>query len=194
LAEEELGALRSLEASGGRFRLVPARCCEILKLLERGDFDLLHLVAHGEFAGSSATDTSAVLMEDGEFRVAELSPRMAAALRRAAPLIFFNSCHSGRLGFSLSRLGSWGAQFVHLGCGGFVGALWSVTDRAASAFAQAFYEAMSEGRPIGEALLRARQRVRDRYPNDPTWLAYCCFADPMARLERSATQCAEAAK
>jgi hypothetical protein len=181
-AEGELRALRSLEASGGRFQLYPARCCEILKLFERGEFDLLHLVAHGEFAGSSAADTSAVLMEDGEFRVTELSPRMAAALRSAAPLIFFNSCHSGRLGSSLSRLGSWGAQLVKMGCAGFVGALWPVTDRAASAFAEAFYGAMSEGRPIGEAVLLARRRVRDRYPDDPTWLAYRCFADPLARI------------
>ena len=71
---------------------------------------------------------------------------MSAALRRAAPLIFFNSCQSGRLGFSLTRLGSWGAEFVRLGCGGFVGTLWPVTDRAASAFAQAFYRSMFEGR------------------------------------------------
>ncbi len=108
---------------------------------------------------------------------------MAAALRRAAPLIFFNSCHTGRIGFSLTRLGAWGAEFVRLGCGGFVGTLWPVTDIAALAFAKAFYKGMSLGLPIGQAMLAAKQRVRDTYPNDPTWLAYRCFADPMARVE-----------
>jgi hypothetical protein len=189
---EELAVLRSLEASGSRVRFLPARRREILGVLEQGEFDLLHLIAHGEFAGPGAADTSAVLIEDGEFCVAELSPRMAGSLRRAAPLIFFNSCHSGRIGFSLTRLGSWGAQFVHLGCGGFVGTLWPVTDRAALAFAQAFYHWMRLGLPIGEVMLRARQGVRERYPNDPTWLAYCCFADPMARIGRVVTQRAEA--
>jgi hypothetical protein len=29
----------------------------------------------------------------------------------------------------------------------------------------------------------ARVRVREQYPGDPTWLAYCCFADPMARVD-----------
>jgi CHAT domain/Sigma-70, region 4 len=180
---EELAVLRSLETSGSRFQLLPARCADLLKAFEVGEFDLLHLVAHGEFAASFAADASAVLMEDGVFRVAELSPKMAAALRRAAPLIFFNSCHSGRMGFSLTRLGSWGARFVHLGCGGFVGTLWPVTDQAAVTFAGAFYEQMSGGQPIGESMLRARQQVRERYPNDPTWLAYCCFADPLARID-----------
>jgi hypothetical protein len=190
--DEELTVLRSLGASGSHFQLLPARCSEILKAFEGGDFDLLHLIAHGEFAGSSAADASAVLVEDGPFRVAELSPRVAAALRRAAPLIFFNSCQSGRLGFSLTRLGSWGAQFVHLGCGGFVGTLWPVTDRAAQAFAGAFYGEMSKGEPIGEAILRARRRVRERFPDDPTWLAYCCFADPLARIASLARSNAEA--
>ncbi len=58
-----------------------------------------------------------------------------------------------------------------------------MTDRAAQAFAGAFYGEMSKGQPIGEAMLRARQRVHERYPDDPTWLAYCCFADPLARIE-----------
>jgi hypothetical protein len=165
-SEEELAVLRSLETGGSRFQLLPARCRDILKA----------------FAGSSLADASAVLMEDGAFHAADLTPKMVGALRRSKPLIFFNSCQSGRLGFSLTRLGSWGAQFVHLGCGGFVGTLWPVTDRAASSFAQAFYQSMSEGRPIGEAMQGARQRVRECYPNDPTWLAYCCFADPQARI------------
>ena len=62
---------------------------------------------------------------------ADLSPRMAAALRCEHPLIVFNTCCSGRLGFSLTRLGAWWARFVHLGCGGFLCTLWPVTDRAA---------------------------------------------------------------
>jgi hypothetical protein len=190
--EKELDVLRSLETEGSLFKLVPARCLDILKTFEEGEFDLLHLAAHGEFSGSANADSSALLMEDGPFRATDLSPMMAVALRRSTPLIFFNSCHSGRLGFSLTRLGSWGAQLVHLGCGGFVGTLWPVSDRAASVFAQAFYRSLFQGHPIGEAMQEARQRARDRYPNDPTWLAYCCFADPQARILHPARAALEA--
>jgi hypothetical protein len=181
--DEEMEVLRSLESSGSRVRSIPARRRELLGVLEQGEFDLLHLITDGDFAGPSKADASALQVEDGALLVAEVSPRMAAALRRAAPLIFFNSCHTARIGFSLTRLGAWGAEFVHSGCGGFVGTLWPVTDTAALAFAKAFYRGMCQGLPIGQAMLAARQWVRDRYPNDPTWLAYCCFADPMARVE-----------
>jgi hypothetical protein len=182
-SDEELAVLRLLEASGSRVQLLPARCYEILHAFEQGDFDVLHLASHGDFAGSSMADASSVLMEDGPFRASDLPSRMTTAFRRAAPLIFFNSCQSGRVGFSLTRLGSWGAEFVRLGCGGFVGTLWPVTDSAASAFAQAFYRSMFDGRSIGEAMLLARRQVRESHPNDPTWMAYCCFADPLARIE-----------
>jgi hypothetical protein len=84
---------------------------------------VLHLISHGSFGEARTADGSAVILDDGIFSVAELSPRMAGSLRRSSPLIFFNTCHSGRLGFSLTSLGAWGAQFVQLGCGGFVGAL-----------------------------------------------------------------------
>src|SRR5262249_45264134 len=155
-----------------------------LEAFERGGFDLLHLVTHGAFGGIRAADASAVLMEDGDFRVSELSPRVVGAISKASPLIFFNTCCSGRLGFSLTRLGSWGARLVELGRRGFVGALWPVTDQAAFEFAHAFYDLMAQGMPIGEVMLKARHRVRVRFPNDPTWLAYCCFADPRARMDQ----------
>jgi hypothetical protein len=97
--------------------------------------------------------------------------------------IFYNSCPTGRIDFSLTRLGSWGAEIVHSGRGGFVGTLWPLTDRAALAFAQAFYGQMCQGMPIDQAVIAARQQVRERYPNHHTWLAYCCFAHPMAQVE-----------
>jgi hypothetical protein len=187
-ADEELILLRSLEALGARVERLPALRGALRQAFEEGAFDLLHLVSHGSFDGLAQGDASAVYLDDGAFTAAELSPLMAAALRRAAPLVIFNTCHCGRTGFSLTRLGSWGAQLVRLGCGGFVSALWPVSDRAALAFARAFYEQLTRRCPLGEAVRLARLRVREQYPGDPTWLAYCCFADPMARVDAEATR------
>jgi CHAT domain-containing protein len=184
-AAEEIALLRSLQSPGATFVHLPARRRKLHEAFEQGGFDLLHLACHGIFGGSASADGSAVLLEDGTFRAAELSPRMAGALRREAPLIFFNACHSGRLGFSPTGLGSGGARLVQLGCGGFIGSLWPVTDTAALTFARAFYGALMRGCAIGEAMAEARQVVRQGHPGDPTWLAYCCFADPMAHFERS---------
>ena len=70
---------------------------------------------------------------------------------------------------------------IRLGCGAFVGSLWPVRDATAVAFAEAFYRRLAAGVPIGEAMRQARGEVRRLFPDDPTWLAYCCFADPLAR-------------
>jgi CHAT domain-containing protein len=167
---------------GARIEVHPLRRQHLQEAFERGTFDVLHLAAHGSFGGTSAADASAVVTDDGLFHAADLSPRLLGHLRRSEPLIVFNTCHSGRLGFSLTRLGSWGAKFVHLGCGAFVGTLWPVTDEAALEFARSFYLFLAQGFTIGEAMMQSRLAVRMRRPNDPTWLAYCCFADPQARL------------
>ncbi len=182
-AEEELELLQFLESLGATVTRLPARRKALQTVFEQGEFDLLHLASHSTFGGTSSGDASAVLLDDGLFTAAQLSPLMAGPMRRCAPLVFFNTCHSGRLGFCPTRLGAWGGRLVELGCGGFIGALWPVTDRAAVAFACAFYERIAERRPIGEAVQLSRQQVRKQFPNDPTWLAYCCFADPMAQIE-----------
>ena len=106
--EEELAMLRMLEVSGAEVRRVPALRGAVRRAIEEGDFHLLHLAGHGAFGGAASADASAVLLDDGPMSVADLSPRMAASLRRGHPLIVFNTCCSGRLGFSLMRLGAWG--------------------------------------------------------------------------------------
>jgi hypothetical protein len=185
MVDEELDIIRSLKNNAAEINILPARTRNLREVFEQGSFDLLHITSHGAFGGVNSSDTSAILMEDGPFSAAELSPRMAGAMRRASPLIFFNACQSGRIGFSLTRLGLWGTKFVELGCGAFIGSLWPVTDEAALAFTREFYKAMSAGMAIGEAVLQARLDVHRLYPNDPTWLAYCCFADPMAKISQN---------
>jgi serine/threonine-protein kinase len=183
----ELDVLRSLSALGARVEVLPALRRHLREAFDQGGFDVLHVAGHGTFGGAPTAEASAVYLEDGPFRAADLSPGLGGSLRRREPLVVLNACHSGRLGFSLTRLGAWGAQFVRLGCGAFVGTLWPVTDQAALAFARAFYRLLGAGLPIGEAVAQARLLVRDGHPNDPTWLAYCCFADPTARLTRALT-------
>ena len=63
-----------------------------------------------------------------------------------------------------------------------------MTDEAALTFAKEFYTRMSSGLPIGESVAQARLQVRAKHPNDPTWLAYCCFADPLARIKAPASR------
>lgn len=185
-ADDELAIMRSLKDAGASVRELPARRQELITALESGEFDFLHVASHGVFGGRRSADASALLMEDGPLTVSDLSPVAAAVLRRAAPLIFFNACSSGRSGYSLTRLGAWGAELVRMGCGAFVGTLWAVTDEGALRFAQEFYRLLIQDRlPIGEALQQARLLVRQALGEDTTWLAYCGFADPTARVERA---------
>jgi hypothetical protein len=115
-------------------------------------------------------------------RAADLAPRLAAALGATAPLVFLNACQTGQVGYSLTRLGGWGVELIRLGCGAFVGTQWRVADQVAVEVARAFYQQLVKGVPIAGALRAARDHARARFPQDPTWLAYTCFADPNASV------------
>jgi hypothetical protein len=180
--EEELRAIRQLEGYGAEVRVLPPRRREVLAAFEEGGFDVLHVACHGSFAGRAAADASALLLEDGTLRAADLAPRLAAALRGAAPLVFLNACQTGQVGYSLTRLGGWGAELIRLGCGAFVGTQWRVTDQVAVEVAREFYRQLVVGAPVAGALRAARDHARARFPQDPTWLAYTCFADPNASV------------
>jgi hypothetical protein len=109
---------------------------------EFADWEEDQLRAVGALAGqpgSTVADLTATLARVGCSLFEQLLPKTLQELcwtfrqRDVKTLLIL----SGRIGFSLTRLGSWGARQVELGCGGFVGTLWPVSEEAAFAFAQA---------------------------------------------------------
>lgn len=78
--------------------------------------------------------------------------------------------------------GGWGAEFIRLGCGAFVGTQWRVTDQVDVEVARAFYQQLATGVPIAAALRASRDHARAQFPQGPTWLAYTCFAGPNASV------------
>ena len=86
--------------------------------------------------------------------------------------------HTERGEISLTDIGGFAARFLKVGAGTFIGAYWSIFDRPAFDFAQAFYRRLLAGLPIGQAVQEARLEIRPQ--GDPTWLAYTVFADPLA--------------
>ncbi len=158
------------------------RRTQVLALAREGGVQLIHVATHGHFAPENAQE-SPILLEDGPLMPRDLNPLTARGLRQEHPLIFFNTCHSGRLGFTLTGLGGWAEQLIdQVAVTGFVGSLWEISDELAPLFARSFYQALWAGQPLGRAFHQARMAVRRRQPANPTWLAYTLYGDPNARV------------
>lgn len=173
----EISVVKSIiEGTGAHvLSLEPSRT-ELFRTLETGGFNHLHIACHGS-ASPKGGDLAIIMLKDGD--LAPLDVRGAATtFGHDRPLVFLNACEVGRLGASLTRLGGWAERFVAVGCSAFIGTLWKVSDDSAQKFARIFYDEISQGVTLGEACRHARSGVRAS--GDPTWLAYCLYADPQA--------------
>jgi hypothetical protein len=153
-------------------------------LLDNGGINLYHFAAHGN-ASFAHPDESVVILSDGRsLRASDITGKRQTHIARDRPLVFLNACRVGQQSWSLTRLGGWAAVFVDRArCGAFIGPLWSVNDFLAYEFARSFYEALQDGQTFGEANQVARRRIRDLYPQNPTWLAYSVYAHPNGRVQ-----------
>lgn len=175
--DEEIDTVKSIiERIGARaVSLAPSRA-ELFDNLERGGFHHLHIACHGS-ASSRGGDLSTITLQDGALAPLDVAGA-AMTFGRDHPIVFLNACETGRLGISLTRLGGWAERFITAGCSAFMGTLWEVSDDSAKEFAKIFYTGICHGATLGEACRRARSGIREG--GDPTWLAYCLYADPQA--------------
>jgi hypothetical protein len=158
--------------------------------------DVLHFACHGEVA-QRAVMTADLLMTgtkvDGTFVQDSLSADQVKAFARFAesgpsPVVFINACQTGRSG---RGIGGGVAGFVdaflrpysEFGAGALVGALWSVDDKLAYSFAEAFYRSLKEGNTLVDAARTARDAAKSR--KDLTWLAYSVYGNPFAHASSS---------
>jgi hypothetical protein len=147
--------------------------------LRSGEHDAWHFSGHGSAYATDANRMPLELDGDQPLRPEDVHAH-GESLGRRHPLVFLNGCETGRGGFSLLGLGGWAQALLEAGAGAFLGTLWPVKDQKARAFAHAFYAHFLGGEPIGEAVRQARREVKERFPGDPSWLAYTVFAHPLA--------------
>ncbi len=163
---------------------------QLIKVLRREDFDVLHFSCHGVFDKQDPADSVIRLPDGKELRPDDLSlDDIAPRMRRRRPLVFLNCCHSGCTAPDhLTGLGGWATSLINLGCGAVIGCGWAVVDELAAKFSLAFYDAWRGGRDLSGAVLEARRATREQASDNPTWLAYYLFGHPYCTLRGAARQ------
>lgn len=166
----------------------PLRRLAQVKEITRRGVELLHFSTHGQ-VDSESIDRSSIALEDNTaLRPSDLVGEVIFGLLDRRPLVFMNTCHGARMGFSLAGLGGWASQMIHQArVGVFIGALWEVNDDLAADFALAFYTALQENKTLGESFHSARSAIREKAPANSTWLAYTLYGDPNIRVAWGAT-------
>jgi|GEM_PF-5058102 len=161
----------------------PLRQLAQVRQIAKEGVELLHFSTHGR-VNSQKINSSSILLEDGaELRADDLVGEAVFGLRKRRPLVFLNTCHGARMGFSLAGLGGWASQMIiQARAGVFIGALWEVNDTLAADFALAFYGELQAGATLGEAFHSARTGIRESAPANSTWLAYTLYGDPNMRV------------
>ena len=136
-----------------------------------GEFDIIHLAAHGRYEAREPLDSAVVLggdgVNDGNLRAAELF-----SISLNASLVTLSACETG---LSARRTGDEliGLQrgLIFAGARSVVSSLWPVDDAATSVLMQAFYRNMQK-MDKSRALQMAQQETMHRYARPYFWAAF----------------------
>jgi len=179
---------------GGRFQVTyyPDRpsAMDVLDGLFARPYRIVHLAGHGHYEPGDATDSrarSGMLLENGLY----LTAAEIGQMRQVPDLVFLNCCHLAQVGpeardgapVAYNRLAaSISRELIEMGVRAVVAAGWAVRDDAANFFARVFYDELLAGATFGAALLDARRRTWQQFPDCNTWGAYQAYGDPDFRL------------
>jgi hypothetical protein len=179
-AAKEIAGIKKMLPAKYRSEKIPASYNRLLDALSKGIYSAWHFSGHGAFMDIDHPNQSQMILENGAVFTPEAISGKVKNMGKTNPLVFLNACQIGKSAWGLTGISGWAAQFLDAGVAGFIGAYWSVSDKAACGFAQCFYERLLAGDSIGAAVKTARLSIKKN--GDPTWLAYSVFADPYARI------------
>ncbi len=169
----------------------------ITRLFDRSkEYSIVHIAAHGQFVADDV-HRSGVVIGNGKF----LTSAEIDQLRVVPDLVFLNCCHLGKFDdptrteeereldrqqrLDLTRFAaSISEQLIEIGVGAVVAAGWAVDDEAAARFASVFYDRLTGGAKLGDAVLAARQAAHAL--GGTTWGAYQVYGSPDFRLAKEA--------
>ncbi len=175
-----------------RFGAEPVAATErdVLALLRKGDFDLLHFSGHG-LCDPGDVASAKIMLAGRKGRGGAVTPQYLSATTVSQnvdytksenrPVVVLNACQTARGGQQLSSLGGFARAFLEAGAGAYVSTLWSVRQEPARDFVETFYDRLLGGATVGEASVAAREAARAA--GDASWLAYAVYARPDAILQ-----------
>ncbi|MBV9712591.1 MAG: AAA family ATPase, partial [Ktedonobacteraceae bacterium] len=76
-------------------------------------------------------------------------------------------------------------NLLKAGAGSVLLLRWPVSMQRVAEFAALFYQDVVDGVALGEALRRARVTMAQHYIDDPSWMSFTLYGDPMQRLVAS---------
>lgn len=184
-ARQEAKALAALYRDTASFQvesLIDVSGEQLVQALFDGEYQVIHLAAHGEASEDPAQPGGLILG-----RKARLTSAQISKLRHVPELVFLNCCHLGSM--QADAQPRWGAlaanlatAFIEMGCKAVVAAGWAVDDQAAHTFALTFHRAMLQGKRFGDALQMAREATYQAYQARNTWGAYQAYGDERYQL------------
>jgi len=144
---------------------------------------LLHIAAHGTLDPRAPLFSALLLAgdeeEDGRLEAGEVYDLDLSAAR----LVVLSACQTqGGEGVAGDEVMALHRAFLYAGAPAVVATLWNVDDRATEELMETFYEHLRRGAPADEALRRAQQAVRQRYPSPYYWAAFTLTGDPSITL------------
>jgi len=168
-----------LKKQGCTVMNVRASFLELVNNFKKGTNTLWHFTGHGAVMEGGNPEKTFMILEEGQ-RFSPENINLVKTLGQSNPFIFYNACQIGQSAMGLTGIGGWAQKFLEVGASGFIGAYWSIYDKAAYQFAMKFYEGMLAGETVARAAQEARRVIKDA--GDPTWLAYTVYAYPSAKL------------
>ncbi len=178
--------------SGLGYRVLQAigsdrKASDVLALLYRAPYRIVHVSAHGVFDlphADGGTRTGVVLSDGLLVTAAEI-----ASMETVPELVFLNCCHLGQLDAATAEdrtvreanklAASVARELIEIGVRCVVVAGWAVDDAGAQCFGEVFYRhLLHERQPFGEAVHAARKAVWERNPEDITWGAFQAYGEP----------------
>jgi len=176
----------------------PASYEDVIELLLKGGFDIVHFCGHATFDESNAALTGWI------FEAGTLTANELQGMEEAPKLVVANACLSAPVSKGEpdgARSSSDGTppghpllvagladEFFKQGVFDYIGAAWEVPSEPASLFATEFYDALLSSNngftlPIGKAVLAARTKLYKNKKFGPAWAAYQHYGDPMRQLD-----------
>lgn len=163
-----------------------SECVPVIETIEKWEHSIYHVICHGGSHWRSLRRTTDPYYLDWlELNDDHLHPfHIPNNISNCSPayFVFLNACHTGMMKTKVnSGASGWPTRWIKSGCGVLIAPLYSVRDESAKLFASRLYHyLLIDKKTLGEAVYLARVDVRA--DGDPTWLAYACYGDPMARL------------